>query len=95
MINKKHTRKYDYYLDMYDIFGRFNMFDVYFARINTEVFLKNSKLLYEHELQKNARLAEMLQKNIKKQINGELFSLCNGYIRCKTFYDWRKRYERQ
>ena len=41
MINKKHTRKYDYYLDMYDIFGRFNMFDVYFARINTEIFLKN------------------------------------------------------
>lgn len=67
MINKKHTRKYDYYLDMYDIFGRFNMFDVYFARINTEVFLKNSKLLYEHELQRNARLAEALQKNIKKQ----------------------------
>ena len=67
MINKKHTRKYDYYLDMYDIFGRFNMFDVYFARINTEVFLKNSKLLYEHELQRNSRLAEALQKNIRKQ----------------------------
>ena len=36
-----------------------------------------------------------MAKNIKKQINGELFSLCNGYIRCKTFYDWRKRYEGQ
>ena len=67
MINKKHTRKYDYYLDMYDIFGRFNMFDVYFARINTEVFLKNSKLLYEHELQKNKKLADSLQKNIRNQ----------------------------
>lgn len=67
MINKKHTRKYDYYLDMYDIFGRFNMFDIYFARINTEVFLKNSKLLYEHELQKNNQLAELLQKHISKQ----------------------------
>lgn len=66
MINKKHTRKYDYYLDMYDIFSKFNMFDVYFARINTEVFLKNSKLLYEHELQKNNSLAEALQKNIRK-----------------------------
>jgi len=67
MINKKHTRKYEYYLNMYDIFGRFNMFDVYFARINTEVFLKNSKLLYEHELQRNITLANMLQKNIIKQ----------------------------
>lgn len=54
-----------------------------------------------NELQK-VELSELLcvfedewQKNIKKQINGELFSLCNGYIRCKTFYDWRKRYERQ
>lgn len=67
MINKKHTRKYDYYLDMYDIFGRFDMFDIYFARINTEVFLKNSKLLYEHELQKNNHLAELLQKHISNQ----------------------------
>ena len=67
MINKKHTRKYDYYLNMYDIFGRFNMFDVYFARINTEVFLKNSKLLYEHELQKNKKLADALQRNIRNQ----------------------------
>lgn len=65
MINKKHYRKYDYYLDMYDIFGSFDMFDVYFARINTEVFLRNSKLMYEHELQKNSKLAVMLQKNIK------------------------------
>lgn len=35
------------------------------------------------------------QKNIKKQFYSELFLLCSGYIRCKTFYDWRKRYERQ
>jgi len=65
LTNRKHYRKIDYYLDMYDIFGRFDMFDIYFARINTEVFLKNSKLLYEHELNKNNKLAEMLQKNIK------------------------------
>lgn len=62
MIKKKHYRKYEYYLDMYDIFGRFNMFDIYFARINTEIFLKNSKLLYEHEMQKNSKLASELQK---------------------------------
>lgn len=34
-------------------------------------------------------------KKYKKQFYSELFLLCSGYIRCKTFYDWRKRYERQ
>ncbi len=65
LTNKKHYRKYDYYLDMYDIFSQFNMFDVYFARINTETFLKNSKLLFEHETQKNNELSDKLQKPIK------------------------------
>lgn len=67
MIGKKQSRKIEYYLDMYDIFGKFNMFDIYFARINTEVFLKNSKLLYEHELQRNNKLANLLQQRFKKQ----------------------------
>lgn len=62
MIEKKHYRKLNYYLDMYDIFGKFDMFDVYFARINTEVFLKNSRLLYEHETARNSALSNDLQK---------------------------------
>lgn len=62
MINKKYYRKYDYFLDMYDIFKNFDMFDIYFARINTETFLKNTKLLYEHEIQKNAKYSENLSK---------------------------------
>ena len=41
------------------------MFDIYFARINTEVFLKNSKLLFEHEQQKNNKLASLLQQNFR------------------------------
>lgn len=68
LTNKKHYRKLDYYYDMYDIFSGFNMFDIFFARINTDVFLKNSRLLYEHELTINNKLAEQLQKaNIKKK----------------------------
>ena len=31
----------------------------------------------------------------KKLFYSELFCLYGGYIGCKTFYDWRKRYERQ
>ena len=64
-LNRKHHRKLEYYLDMYNIFGQFDMFDIYFARINTEVFLKNSKLLYEHELNRNNELADKLQKPIR------------------------------
>lgn len=67
LLNRKHYRNLSYYLDMYDIFTKFNMFDIYFARINTETFLKNSKLLYEHELNNNNKLAEELQKNIKNE----------------------------
>lgn len=62
MIEKKHYRKFSYYQEMYDIFTNFDMFDIYFARINTEIFLKNSRLLYEYESQKNEELALKLQK---------------------------------
>jgi peptidoglycan pentaglycine glycine transferase (the first glycine) len=48
---------------MLNIFGRFNMFDIYFALINPTIYLKNSKLLYENELQVNAELNEQMQKN--------------------------------
>ena len=66
-LNRKHYRKIDYYLDMYDIFGKFDMFDIYIARINTETFLKNSKLLYEYEQNKNNELSNKLQKEIRNQ----------------------------
>ena len=73
LTNKKHYRKLNYYMDMYDIFGGFNMFDIFFARINTDVFLKNSRLLYEHELNINNKLADQLQKsNLKKKTRAAL-----------------------
>lgn len=64
LIDKKHTRKLSYYLDYYDIFGRFNMFDIYFAKINTTLYIKNSKLLYENELKVNSELNEEVRANI-------------------------------
>lgn len=65
MISKKQHRRFDYYMHMYNIFSKFDMFELYFARINTEVYLRNSKLLYEHELQRNSKLANDLQKHFK------------------------------
>ena len=34
-VEKKHSRKLNYYLDMYEIFGMKDMFELYFANINT------------------------------------------------------------
>jgi lipid II:glycine glycyltransferase (peptidoglycan interpeptide bridge formation enzyme) len=64
LIDKKHTRQLNYYLDLYDIFGRFNMFEIYFAKLDSETFLKNSKLLYENEIRVNAEISERMQQNI-------------------------------
>ena len=78
MVEKKHYRKFEYYLGMYEIFGRFNMFNMYFARINVETFLKNSRLLYEHEVQRNGNLANKLQNMQLK--NGDKSRLLNTKI---------------
>lgn len=65
LVDKIHTRRIGYYYKMLNIFGRFNMFDIYFAIINPSIYLKNSKLLYENELQVNAGLNEQMQTNRK------------------------------
>ncbi len=64
LIDKKHTRKINYYLDYYEIFAKYDMFDIYFAKIDPSIYLKNSKLLYENELSSNYELSESMQKNI-------------------------------
>ncbi len=62
LIDKKHTRKLNYYLDYYEIFGKFDMFDIYFAKIDVNRFLQKSKILYEEELKNNNEIVEKLQK---------------------------------
>lgn len=69
IIDKKHTRKLNYYLDCYEIFSKKDMFDIYFAKINTETYLKNSKKLYENENKKNNDLSSLIQQNINKNSN--------------------------
>jgi lipid II:glycine glycyltransferase (peptidoglycan interpeptide bridge formation enzyme) len=64
LIDKKHTRQLNYYLDLYDIFGRFNMFEIYFAKLSPEIYLKRSKVLYENELRLNSEISEEMQDNI-------------------------------
>lgn len=91
LIDKKHTRKLNYYLDYYEIFGRFNMFDIYFAKIDPEIYLRNSKLLYENELKINSELNDEVQKNPtvpavlnKKMESDKLLSMYKGDVMVAT-----------
>lgn len=83
LINKKHSRNLNYYYKMMNIFGRFNMFDIYFAKIDPAIYLKNSKAMYEVELLKNYNLNEKIKQNInnKKILNEKMESdkLLNMY----------------
>ena len=62
-VEKKHTRKFNYYLDMYEIFGKNNMFDIYLANLNTAKFVENAKTLYEKEEVINNDINEELLSN--------------------------------
>ena len=63
-VEKKHSRKLNYYLDMYEIFGKEDMFEIYFANLNTSRFVERSKELYEEEEIRNNSINQELEDNI-------------------------------
>lgn len=63
-VEKKHSRKLNYYLDMYEVFGKEDMFELYFANINTAKFVEKSKTLYEQEEIRNNEINHELEENI-------------------------------
>ena len=64
-VEKKHSRKLNYYLDMYEIFGMKDMFELYFANINTSKFVEKSKYYYEQEELRNNEINQELEENIE------------------------------
>lgn len=62
-VEEKHTRKFNYYLDMYEIFGKENMFDLYLANLNTAKFVEKAKNSYEQEEVINNDINEELLSN--------------------------------
>lgn len=64
LIDKKHSRKLNYYLDMFEILGKKDMFEIYFAIINTAKYVENSKNLFEAEERRNNEINEELEANI-------------------------------
>ena len=73
-VAKKHYRKVNYYRDFSECFGT-NM-ELYFAKLNTGVYLKNIKRLYEEEIDKNEKLNIEIQRasNNTKVINSKMTS---------------------
>ena len=63
-VEKKHTRSLNYYLDMYEVFGKDDMFEIYFANLNTAKFVDKSKKLYEREEVRSNDLNQELQDNL-------------------------------
>lgn len=65
-VAKKHYRNLKYYQDLADCYK--DKFELYFAKLNTENYLKNIKLIYEEELTKNKQINNEIQTN---SINGK------------------------
>ena len=63
-VEKKHSRKLNYYLDMFEIFGKEDMFEIYFANLNTAKYVERSKTLYEQEEIRNNNINTELEENI-------------------------------
>ncbi len=70
-VAKKHYRKLNYYKKFAECFG--DNFELYFAKLNTEKYLNNIKLIYEQELQKNEELNREIQDAaLKNKISNKL-----------------------
>mgnify|MGYP004522495235 FL=1 len=72
LIDQKHSRKLNYYLDMYEILGKNNMFEIYFAVINTPKYIENSKKLYEEEEKRNNAINLELEENVNNNNTGNI-----------------------
>lgn len=64
IIDKKHSRKLNYYLDMLEILGKNDMIELYFAKINTAKYIEKSKNLFEEEERRNNEINQELEENI-------------------------------
>lgn len=64
LVNKKHSRKLNYYLDMMEILGKKDMIKLYFAKLDTAKYIEKSKTLFETEEKRNNEINQELEENI-------------------------------
>ncbi len=65
LLKKKYARPIEYYQEFYKHFE--GNVDLYFAKLNTETFVINSKKLYEKEMEINDNLPYKIQQAKKCQ----------------------------
>ena len=83
---KNEKRKLNYYLDMFEIFGNSDMFELYFGVINTTKYVEKSKQLFEEEEKRNNDINQELEENINSNNTNNIIkrkmysdSLLNNY----------------
>ncbi len=64
LVDKKHSRKLNYYLDMMEILGKKDMIKLYFAKLDTAKYIEKSKTLFEVEEKRNNEINQELEENI-------------------------------
>ena len=72
-IKRKSPKPIEFYRELISNYG--DNAEVYYARINTEVYVINSRRAYEREMEKNDEIAEKIQNmNISPQIKNSLLN---------------------
>ena len=64
LIDKNKKRKLNYYLDMMEIMGKNETFEIYFAILNTGKYIEISQRLFENEERKNNIINQELEENL-------------------------------
>ena len=64
LVDKKHSRKLNYYLDMMEILEKKDMIKLYFAKLDTAKYIEKSKTLFEAEEKRNNEINQELEENI-------------------------------
>ena len=64
LLGDKNKRKLNYYLDMMEIMGKEDMFEIYFAILNTGKYIETSQRLFEEEERRNNEINQELEENL-------------------------------
>ena len=90
LINKKHSKRLNYYLDMMEIMGKNDEFEIYFAFLNTAKYIEVSQKLFEQVETENNKINSELEENInsnntsniikRKMASDDLLNKCKQNI---------------
>jgi len=58
--NKNSSRNIDYYKSYFNTFGKKDMFELWFVKMNTNLLLENERLIYENEININNELSKLV-----------------------------------